>query len=129
MSRIGCQVSGFALSSLRYRRRNARHRSTRWLNHCLSCVLGATSFIHVTAARASFVMPRGHRRSTRIRRPTPRAAGSYVRLTLNMQHCLLDWGPLVLSVVMQEITHHVQLVRSFAPLGVWLAAFGVLPPR
>ena len=34
----------------------------------------------VSAANDCFFMPRGQSRSTRIRRPSPRAAGSYVRL-------------------------------------------------
>ena len=41
-----------------------------------SAVLGATSFTQASSARSSFRRPRGHKRSTRIRRPSPRAGGS-----------------------------------------------------
>jgi hypothetical protein len=78
--RMGSQALRFAFSSFRYRRRNSFQRSTRWSNHFRSSVLGATSFTHSSFTRSSFFMPRGQRRSTRIRRPSPRAGGSYVRL-------------------------------------------------
>ena len=39
-------------------------------------LLGATSLIHWSACRSSFLTPRGHSRSTRKRSPSSGAAGS-----------------------------------------------------
>ena len=52
--RIGRQDSGCESSSRKYRVRNWDHFSGSWLNHCLSSVLGPTSFSHARQVQPFF---------------------------------------------------------------------------
>lgn len=51
-----------------------------WPNHLRSEGEGETAFSHRSRAARSFVMPRGHRRSTSTRNPSDAAGSSYMRL-------------------------------------------------
>ena len=76
-----CAVSDFdLLSSVPYLRLNPAHFAGSCANHLRRAVLGASSFSHRYSFNFFLLRPRGHTRSTRIRRPSLFAGSSYARL-------------------------------------------------
>lgn len=63
-------AAGFESSSSTYLERNPSNLSGSWLNHFLRSPDGATSFAHIPRASLSLDTPLGHRRSTRMRKPS-----------------------------------------------------------
>src|SRR5665213_3511020 len=80
--RMGSQASGHESSSRAYRRRNASHFFGSWSNHLRNSVVGPTSLSQAAIWSFARERPRGHRRSTRNRRPSVLEIGSYARLSL-----------------------------------------------
>ncbi len=62
-------VRGFLSSSEKYLVRNSFHFAGSWEYHFLSSLDGAISLNHLSSFNFSFVIPRGHSRSTRILYP------------------------------------------------------------
>lgn len=73
--RIGFQAARLGSRSARYPRANCVHFVGSWPNHRRSRSLGAASLSHAVIGSDSFLIPRGHRRSTRYRVPSDRAGG------------------------------------------------------
>jgi hypothetical protein len=68
-------------SSEPYRCANSSNFAGSWLYHLRSSVDGATSLHHSSSAALTLVIPRGHSRSTRTRRPSSSSGSSYTRRT------------------------------------------------
>ena len=71
-STIGRSDSRLARNSVKYLALNCAHLSGSWLNQRRKTVDGATSFGQRSIFASCFETPRGHSRSTRIRKPSDR---------------------------------------------------------